>query len=223
MSAGTHGATDILALGADWEAQDTAKATGSDRATGSKANGDIDASTVYGAQIEITVPYIYIGAETDLAAALAAASANIGDLLATYLITGISCDLSPLASGQRAVINFTAVNGFSAASAVYKPSVTVSLVVGAIPDILANSDADSECVGATYGISAPFGTDRDAGGEIIRGATYGGEETLELEYYGIPTLVIAGWDQTNDSERTSNADYSGSSFSLIKGVDRFVA
>jgi len=223
MSAGIHGAADILALGADWEAQDTAKATSRDRTTAPKANGDLAASTTYGDQIEISVPYIYIGAETDLAAALEAASANVGDLTGTYLITGVSCDLAPLGEGKRAMITFVAVSGFSAASAVFKPSVTVSLVVGAIPDILTNSDADSECTSAKYAIAAPFGTDRDADGEIIRGGTYGGEEVLDLEYYGIPTLVITGWDETSDSERTSNSDYSGSSYSLVKGVDRYVA
>ena len=223
MSAGTHGASDILTLGADWEAQDTAKATTRDRITAPKANGDIAASTTFGDSIEIVVPYIYIGAETLLAAALEAASANVGQLLATYLITAIDCDLSPLGDGKRAMINFTAVNGFSAASAIYKPSIEVLLTVGSIPDLLTNSDADSECTGAKYGISAPHGSDRAADGDIIRGATYGGEETLELDYYGIPTLTSTGWDDPSESERDSNSEYSGSSYSFVKGVDRYVA
>lgn len=226
MSAGTHGATDILGLGADWEAQDTNLATTRDRISSPAANGDESASTTFGEQIEVAVPYIYVGAETDLGAALDAAlsavGVNVGQLAGTYLITGISVDLSPLAEGKRAMISFVVVNGFAAASAVYKPSVTISLVVGSIPDILTNSDADSELTSEKYAIAASHGTDRDADGEIIRGSTYGGSETLELEFYGVPTLVTTGWDIPSEASRDSNADYSASSFSLIKGLAREV-
>lgn len=224
MSAGTHGATDVFSLGSDWEPQTSSIATALEKATASGADGDIVAETTFGSNKTVSAPYIYVGAETALSAALdaaaSAAGAQVGQKPGTYCITGISADLTPMGEGKRAVITFTGVDGFSADSNIYKPSITVTLTMGAIPDLLTNSDADSECTSAQYEISAPFGTDKDADGDILRGKTYGATETLSLGYYGVPTLVTTGWQQTSDTAEDSNSEYSTTSYSLSKGVTR---
>jgi hypothetical protein len=224
MSAGTHGASDIFGLGSDWEPQTSNKNTANEHADATGANGDVVAETTYGENVTVSCPYIYVGAETTLTAALdaidTAAGGHVGQQPGTYTITSIAVDLSPLGEGKRAVITFTGVDGFSADSEIYKPTITVTLTIGTIPDLLTNSDADSECTSATYTITAQYGTDADASGDILRGATYKGVETLALGYFGIPTLTTTGWQQTSATEDTSNSDFFRSSYAFMNGVDR---
>lgn len=223
MSAPTHAATDILGLGADWEPQNTTKATNHERSVATKANGDQLSSTTHGTNITITVPYIYIGAETTVAAALDADGCNVGEKPGDYIITGISIDFAPCGEGKKPVFNFSARGEFTAASNVFKPSVSMAMNPSAVPDILANGDADSECTSAVYSIQAGFGTDKNKTGVIIPGGSYGGEETLQLQYYGAPTLTDTGWDLTAEDSNNSNQEYSTTGYTYAKGVDRYVA
>ena len=149
-----------------------------------------------------------------------AAGANPGEHTGTYVVTEVEVDLDPMAEGKRPMISFTGLSGLAADSEVYVPSIAVSLVVGAIPDLLTNSDGNSECISARYAISCQLGSDNNADGTVRRGAAYFGQETLRLAYFGTPTLDATGWDIGDKDEGNSNDGFNGEVYTYTKGVTR---
>ena len=221
MSAPVHAAADVLSMGSDWEAQNKSEATNKDRAEATKADGDFLASDPYGSLKTGTVSYIYIGSGASLSAALVTANAWPGQIKNSLLITQVDVDYAPCAQGQKPMVTFSYRGDITTESAAWISSLTLPLGTGAVPDLLTNSDADSECTSAKYTIKCEVGVNRGDDGEIIAGLPYHGEETLELEYYGIPTLTTTGWDDTtNPGAADSNTEYSTSSYSFVKGVTR---
>jgi hypothetical protein len=221
MSATAFGASDVLSLGADWEPQNKNETTAYERAEATGANGDRIASSTHAALQTGTCPYIYTGAETDFSTALTAASAHVGQAANSLLVNQIEIDYAPCAEGKKPVVTFSYRNDITAASNVYLPSISLTTTAATVPDLLANGDADSECTSAKYTIRCEVGQDRDADGAIIAGATYHGEEQVDLEFYGVPTLTSTGWDAiTNPGATDSNAEYSTSSYSFVKGILR---
>jgi hypothetical protein len=221
MSATGLGGTDVLDLGADWESQGKNEATNKDRVEATGNDGDCIASIVIGTLKSGTVSYIYIGAETDFASAFDAAGCNAGQAPNSLCVTQIDVDYSPCAEGKKALVTFSYRGDIDSASNTYSPTISLPVNPSGIPDLLTNSDGDSECTSAKYTIRCDAGQDRGSAGAIIAGATYHGEEQLDLEFYGIPTLISSGWDGTTDpGESDSNSQYSTSSYSFVKGLTR---
>lgn len=221
MSAPTFGATDVLSLGADWEAQASSPTTTKDRAEATGNDGDRIASSTYAALQSGTVSYIYIGAETDFASALDAASCNVGQAPNSLCVTQIEIDYAPCAEGKKALVTFSFRDDISSASNTYSPTISLPVNPSGVPDLLTNGDADSECTSAKYTIRCEAGQDRGDDGAIIAGATYHGEEQLDLEFYGTPSLTSTGWDDTtNPGAADSNSEYSTSSYVFVKGLTR---
>jgi hypothetical protein len=231
MSAPVFGAIDVLGLGADWEPQGNSPTLASTRATATGANGDIIAETTHNDVESGTASYVYIGAETDFATALAAASADVGDVVDSdsLIITGWSINYAPCATGQRPVITFSYRDGPSAASATYVTSQTCPTFVAAspyVPTLLTVTAGDSECQSSTIGLEAQFGETLDKDGDFLAGATYGAEETITLQFVGTPTSITStGYQQTsgpgtNTGETITNTGYGTSSYTFVKGVTR---
>ena len=220
MTAPLRGATDIFGLGSDWESQGAAKNETSQRATWTKANGDIGGDDTFGEDEKVTCSYIYIGSATNFGAAFDSAGCNVGEKPGSYLITKISIDYKPCSEGKRPVVTFEGVSGYSGDSNIYKPSLTLPTTPGEVPDLVTNSDSSSEVTEADYSITVNYGDDEAANGDIIRGGTYGAEEAVNLKYYGIPTLATTGWSVTSSSQDDSPKDYSTSSYALVRGVAR---
>ena len=231
MAAPVFGVSDVLALGADWEVQGNSPTLASTRATAPGANGDIAAETIHNAIESGTASYIYIGAETDFATALAAASADVGDVVDTdtLLIAGWSIDYSPCAAGKRPVITFTYRDGPTEASATYVSGSTLPTYVAttpSVPTILTITAGDAECQSSSVALTAQFGEDLDKDGEYLAGATYQGEETINLQFVGLPTSITStGYQQTsgpgtNTGANASNTAYGTNSYTFVKGVTR---
>ena len=231
MAAPVFGVSDVLALGADWEPQSNSPTLAGTRATAAGNDGDIIAETTHNDVESGTASYIYIGAETDFATALAAASADVGDVVdtASLLVTGWSIDYSPCAAGKRPVITFTYRDGPTAASATYVTAQTCPTYVSAtpvVPTILTTTDGDAECQSSSIALSAQFGEDLDKDGEFLAGETYGAEETINLQYVGVPTSITStGYQQTsgpgtNTGAEASNTAYGTNSYTFVKGVTR---
>lgn len=227
MAAPTRQANDLFLLGADWEPQSSSNTTPQNRATSTKANGDIDLSSVYGAVENVSVPYKYIGAETDFSDALAAASARVGEVTAgDYIVTGISIDYSVAGEGQLPIITVTGRDKPGTwepdytCDPIYDASIALPAQPCGIPDLLTNSDADSELTSETYTLEAQIGIDIDADGDEIGMGLYGAEESLALSFYGEPTLTATGWDLTNTDKATSGTEYSTTGYSYVKGLER---
>lgn len=233
MTAPAFGATDILTLSTGWEAQESAAALAQSRATASGDDGDIVAESAYDAVQSGTAGYIYTGAETDFAAALTAASAWPGYLLAsdTLFVTGVSIDYTRCGQGQRPLITFSYRNGPTAApatpywylSALTLPTYTAANV--AIPTLLTATLGDAECVGCTWSLACQFGRDLDKSGAFLYGNGYGGEETINLTFVGVPTSVTStGWIQTageaTAAASTANTSYPTRNYSYVRKVAR---
>ena len=222
MGATAFGATDVLSLGADWEAQDSSQSAAPERAEATGANGDKIASSTYAELNSGTVSYIYIGAETAFPAALVAASCGVGQAPNSLLVNQIEIDYAPCAAGKKPVVTFSFRNDITSDSATYVPSLaTLTTTAFTVPDLFANGDADSECTSAKYTIRCEVGQDRGDDGAIIAGQTYHGEEQVDVEYYGTPTLTTTNWDDVTDPGLAdSNAGYSTSSYSFVAGITR---
>ena len=233
MAAPVFGVTDVLGLSTGWEPQGASATSAGTRATASGNDGDIVASTVHNEVESGTATYIYTGAETNFPAAIAAASADVGDVVATntLLITGYSIDYSPCASGKRPTITFSFRDGPTSATATYVSSLSTTLPTytastPVVPDPLAVIAGDAETTNAQYGLSAQFGEDLDKDGEYLAGETYAGEETVSMTFVGDPTSITStGWDQTGGPGATvggdlGNSAYDSNTYTFVKAVTR---
>ena len=234
MSAPTFGVIDKLALGSDWEPQNISPASAGTRVKVNGPDGDQVASNVHNTVESGTASYIYVGAETDFAAAFAADSCDVGDLMAsnTLLITGIAIDFSPCAAGKRPVVNFTWRDGPTAAPAtpfVYLTTLTLPTYVAAnviVPEILTMTVGDAELQNSQWALQMQYGDDLDKVGEYLAGQGFDGEETLALTIVGTPTSITStGWDQTSGpgattGEQASNTGYGQTAYAYARGVTR---
>ena len=231
MAAPIFGVSDVLALGADWEPQSASPTLASTRATASGDDGDIVAEVIHNAIESGTASYIYIGAETAFIAALAAASADVGDIADTntLMITGWSIDYSPCAAGKRPVITFTYRDGPVAASATYVTASVCPTYVATtpvVPPILAATPGDAEIQACTIALVAQFGEDLDKDGEYLASATYGGEETITHQWVGLPTSITStnylqtSGPGTNTGANASGTAYGTNSYTFVRKITR---
>jgi len=232
MTAPAFGTTDLLELGSNWEPQGISGQTSGTRATATGDDGDQIASTVHN-NIEAGVArYIYVGSETGFAAAFAADSCDVGDIVASsaFSIHGIAIDYSPCAEGKRPQVSFTFRDGPAVALATYittgltLPTYVASTPV--VPPCFSVTLGDAEVTNAQWALVAQFGEDLDKDGEYLTGQTYGGEETLTLTFTGTPTSITStGWDQTSGPGSTigneqSGTSYDTTSYTFVRGVTR---
>lgn len=234
MAAPEFGVSDVLGLGADWEPQGNSPAANTTRATASGSNGDIVAEKGHNSVESGTASYIYIGTETEMIAALVAALALPGQLADsdTLLITGVSVDYTPCAAGKRPVVTFTYRDGPTAAPTTpywYTSALTLPTYVAAniaVPTLLTVTAGDAECQICQWSLQAQFGEDLDKDGEYLAGDCYGGEETLNLTFVGLPTSITStGWIQTagpgtNTGANASNTGYGTNAYTFVRKVTR---
>lgn len=234
MAAPVFGATDVLGLGSDWEPQGNSPTSASTRATAAGANGDVVAEKIHNLTENGTATYIYIGAETDFITALVAANALPGQLADTdtLIITGVSVDYSPCASGQRPIATFTYRDGPTAAPATpfwYTSALTLPTYVAAnlvVPTLLTVTGGDAECQNCNWSLMCQFGESLDKDGDFLAGDCYGGEETVNLTFVGLPTSITStGWLQTsgpgvNTGANATNTGYGTNAYTFVRKVTR---
>ena len=233
MAAPVFGVTDVLVLGTGWEPQGSSATSSPTRATASGNDGDVVASTTHNEIESGTATYIYTGILTDFPSAIAAASADVGDVVDTdtLLITGYAIDYSPCAAGKRPTIAFSYRDGPDAASATYVSSLTTELptyvaTTPVVPDLLTVTGGDSETTNAQYALAAQFGEDLDKDGEYLAGETYNGEETISMSFVGDPdSITSTGWDQTggpgaNTGGDLGNTAYDTNTYTYVAAVIR---
>jgi hypothetical protein len=204
------GVSDILSLGADWEVTGVSLGGGGNfaQATAVGNNGDIVAHAVHdGVSSSVgrysgTITAVYKGTGTNYTTALA--NFLPGNYVANLMITGITIDYGPCASGQRETVTFAVTRtSLTADSAKFSPSFTTELLTKqeatGIPSLLTKAGADSEVTGCTYTISCQLGSTVGADGNDIAdaGATFGGMETVSQTFVGDPGAVTlatpTGW------------------------------
>jgi len=197
------GATDPLTLGADWEVQsiNLGGAGNFSRATAIGAAGDAVAHSLYDGvsssvgRISGTITAVYVGAETDYPTALA--GFEPGTFHTALMITGVTIDYGPCASGQRETVQFAVTNtALSADSSIFKPSLSTELATKqegtGIPSLLTAAGADSEATACTYALTCEIGTVQGAdGNDIAAAATFNGQEVISQSYVGDPGAVTA--------------------------------
>lgn len=231
MSAPAFGTTDILSLGADWEPQGDSPATVvPTRVAIPGPNGDIVASTTHNPTTTSSTRYIYIGAETEFIAAFAAASCDVGDLIAaTKIITGIAVDYSPCASGKRPIVTFSWRTGPTTSPAtpyVYVTTQVLPTYAAAnvtVPTIFTVTAGSAECKNAQWSLSCQFGEDLDKDGAYLAGTAYNGEEKVDLTFAGIPTSITipAGFQYVGGAQSTTQNDgYNDAPYSYVNSVTR---
>jgi hypothetical protein len=233
MSAPAYGATDILGLGADWEPQGSEGSESRSPLRAGSSNGDFSAETAITPTQTGTARYIYIGAETGMIAALAAANALPGQIVATNTLTilSVAIDYSPCAAGERPLVTFSFRDGPTAApatpfwytSALTLPTYTAANVL--VPTLLTVTAGSAECVSAQWSLACQMGQTNDKDGDFLAGQCYGGLETVNLSFVGVPTSITStGWVVTQNVasgiSNTSNADYPPTAYKFERKVAR---
>jgi hypothetical protein len=197
------GTSDPLTLGADWEVQSVSLggAGNFSRATAIGANGDAVAHNIYDGvsssvgRISGTITAVYVGAETDYPTALD--GFEPGTYHGSLMITGVTIDYGPCASGQRETVQFAVTNtALTADSSIFKPSLSTELATKqegtGIPSLLTAAGADSEATACTYALTCEIGTVQGAdGNDIAAAATFNGQEVISQSYVGDPGAVTA--------------------------------
>jgi hypothetical protein len=241
MAAGTpvFGTPGFIAtdLGTDWVCQSQDSASNQDHAEAVGGDGDVIAEVKYNTRLEGSETYVYNGSATDFGSASTGALAADGCLPGKYqataavIITKVEINYAPCASGQRETVTFTYRSGLDADSSVYAPTLTAVLKTkqegeGVPQDLLTNANAaDSKCASATYAIECQEGRTLSAAGEHLAGATYKGQESLNLSYVGLPSLTTTGWVVTSDQSATggggkTNTAYGTFSITAAKKLTR---
>ena len=228
----TFGVLDKLVLGADWEPQSNSPVSAGTRVKVAGPAGDQAASNVHNRIESGTSSYIYIGAETDFAAAFLADLCNVGKMVAsnTLLIMAAAIDYSPCAAGKRPLVNFTWRDGptlattFSYISTLTLPTYAASNVI--IPEILTLTAGSAEIQNTQWSMAMQLGVDLDKDGDYLASQGYDGEETLGLNFVGTPTSITStGWDETSapgdaTGEQASNTGYGQTAYNFARGVAR---
>jgi hypothetical protein len=206
MAAPVFGATDVAGLGADWEPIDSTGNLAATNATAEGGNGDDIAETAHNTIHSGTARYHYTGAEVGFVAALVAADALPGQLVATdtLMVMGVAIDYSPCARGELPIVTLTLQDGPTADPATpfwYTTDLTLPTYVAAniiVPQaILAATLGDAEVVNAQWSLEMQHGRSLDKDGEYLAGQGYAGRENLTLTTKGVPTSITStGWSQT---------------------------
>ena len=236
MTAPAFGVTDILALGANWEAQGNSPSSAGTRVAVGGPDGDVAAENVHNEIESGTATYIYIGADTNFPAAFATDSCDVGDLVDTNTleVTGIAIDYSPCASGKRPMCTFSYRDGRTAAHAtpfIYASALTTALPTYAVlnvvvPEILSATLGDAEIQTSAWSLEMQLGEDLDKDGDYLTSQGYGGEETVNQTFVGTPTSIVStGWQITsapgaNTGEQLNNTGYGTAEYAYVRGVTR---
>ncbi len=233
MTAPVFGVTDQLGLGSDWEPQGISPSSSGTRAVAAGGKGDEIASTVHNTIEAGTMRYIYKGAETNFPAAFAADSCDVGDIVKTntLMITSIAIDYSPCAAGKRPMVTFTWRDGPTVAGNIYVSALAAALptyVAGGveIPTILTCVLGDADIQTSQWSLMSQFDPDLDRVGEFLSGENFGGLETIDLTFVGLPTSITStGYDQVTGPGATTGAEASGISYGtnayqFVKGITR---
>jgi len=234
MAAPVFGVTDQLGLGANWEPQGISPSSAGTRVAALGKDGDEIASTVHNTIEAGTMRYIYKGSETNFPAAFAADACDVGDIVResdTLLITGIAIDYAPCAGGKRPMVTFTWRDGPVAAGNVFVSALGVALptyVSGGVevPTILTCVLGDADIQTSQWSLMSQFDPDLDKDGEYLSGENFGGIETLDLTFVGLPTSITSiGYDQPLGPGSTTGAEATGTSYGtnayqFVKGITR---
>jgi len=233
MALPATGATDVLDLGADWEPQNSGGALAQTPLRAGGANGDFSAEAAITPIESGTADYIYVGAETGFIAALLAAEALPGFLVATdtLFIKGVAIDYSPCARSERPLIKFTVEDGPTSAPAApyyYTSALTLPTYVAAspvVPALLTVTAGDAECINSQWSLTCQLGRSLTKAGAFLAGQGYQGEETLALTFKGVPTSITStGWLQTagiaTKLANTANTDYPDHAYAFARKVTR---
>jgi len=198
MAAPVIGASDVLALGAGWEPFESSGGGSQQRATAVGAKGDIVAEGAYDAQQTGQVSYHYTGAEVAFVAAFAAATCWPGYLKESKLfILGVGIDYNPCAQGELPLVTFDITNGPTTAPATpfwYTTALVLPTYVSAnilVPTLFSVTAGDAECNSCQWGIRCSHGRTLNKDGAYLAGRGYGGEETVNLGFVGVPTSITS--------------------------------
>ena len=214
-------ATDVFALGGDFEAQDSSIDAQATRASAKGANGDEVANQLHDHKTAVNCNYLYKAAS---------GSIDVDDLYIGKVSGGYHIDQIQVAYSSTSWPKVTVTghnhddNPHADASMVeIKPSLTLPAGWGVCPGLFANSSLVSSCVSANYTLSANHVDVLDCEGEHLAGDNSDGMEAVTAQYYGVPTLTLTGWQQTSDNATDSNADFDQTSINVTRAVARYVA
>ena len=183
-------------LGANWEFQSADGGESKEKVYATGNDGDFVAGTTHGAHITGNETYIYTGTVADYAGTAGALGTNVpGNYMTggTCVLLGVEIDYSDCAQGKREKVKFNFSGGLTAGTITYVPeiaSLPTKQENSGIPELFTNANATSKATKATYKISCQEGRDMDDVGNYLAGAVYGGEEEVDLEHCGLPSLTI---------------------------------
>jgi len=233
MSAPTFGAADSLALGTGWEPIETDGSLQQTNATAAGAKGDDIAETTHNPIQSGPVKYHYTGVETGFIAALLAAGALPGKLVATNTlqILTVGLDYSPCAKGELPIVTFQVHNGPTSAPTTpfwYTSALTLPTYTGGaniiVPQaILTATLGSAEIVNVAWELTCAAGRSLGKTGNYLAGQAFGGRENLTLTLKGIATsFTSTGWSQTAGPStllpKDSNVGYVDQVYSFTRKV-----
>ena len=212
-------ATDIFALGTDFNPQSSNVDTQLTKASARGADGDEVASQAHDGKTTVSCTYIYTGAGT--LGVMPVTGLVVGKVAGGYHIDSVSCAFSNngwptiTVTGHQHLINVHADGDF----AEYTPSIDLPAGFGAA-DLFANAGATSSVVSSTYTLSATHQDVMNKDGNHLAGDNAGATETITAQYYGVPTLTTTDWIVTSSNFSDSNSDFDQVNISATKGLTR---
>jgi len=129
------------------------------------------------------------------------------------------------------MVTFSFRNGPTAAPATpywYKTDLVLPTYVSAnliVPPLFTVSAGDAELQSCKWSLSIQFGEDLDKDGAFLAGNGYGGEETVNHRWVGVPTSITStGWIKTGGNASgiaaSANTSYPTNDYTFVRKVTR---
>jgi len=210
-------ATDVFALGGDFDPQTSSVDTQLTRVAAMNNLGDEAISGTHDSKTQVTCTYKYTAEAGDILLT----ELHIGKVSGGYHMDNIQVTY---ANNDWPTITITGHNHTTAAHVdtemvEYACSLTLPAGFGCT-DLFVNGEATSSCVSATYTLAAEHTDVLDIDGEHLAGDNHGGTENVTAQYYGTPSLTTTGWDVTSSNASDSNSDFDQVAVNATKGLAR---
>jgi len=217
------------------EVQTTNHSTSQQRAQAVDKNGDEKSSTLYGGQDSITETFKVYQAEGTFSVANIAPGKRVADPNDQdeyYHIDNVTVTYTPTdypevsISAHKHTDVSDGKHSHGTEHRFLTPSLTLPAGFGAcgIAALVgADSDPSVAVSGATYTLGITHEDATDCGGAYLASENRDPVETLAVNFVGIATPTMSGWDMTASSEDRSNTAAETSSFTFEKHGTSYVA
>lgn len=196
----TFGASEGFGAIAGWEAQNTSKPKTNQRASALGKVGDEKASALFDEKTEVTSTYKCISDTNTI-------PANIGDIVNSYVLTGISIQTSAEDFATMTLTGHNHTENPHSAQKKVAHGITLAKCFGCTDFTGDDAGATDSPISSSCDITCEHADQNDFEGNHLAGQNYNAKIEVKTTYAGAHTPVATGFDITVDSDTDENTGF----------------